>query len=237
MTQEIMPFEGFPKQGFKFFRDIKANNNREWFQEHKQEYIDYLQDPAVALVIALGERLKPDFPGIKFDTRTNGAGSVMRIYRDVRFSKDKSPYKDHLGINWWDGPQKKSSPGFHFFMDANGAAFYTGFHEFSKEYLAAYRDAVAKERTGERLEKAVDRLVNKQGFEVGGEQLKRVPPGFDQDHPRGELLRYKGMWIRSLKLKREILESHKLVDECAKYAKAMGEAHRWFVDVGKSVSR
>ena len=93
MTQEIMPFEGFPKEGFKFFRDIKANNNREWFQEHKQEYIDYLQDPAVAFVIALGERLKSDFPGISYDTRTNGAGSVMRIYRDIRFSKDKSPYK------------------------------------------------------------------------------------------------------------------------------------------------
>lgn len=236
MTKEIMPFEGFPTEGFKFFRDIKANNNREWFQEHKQEYIEYLQEPAVAFVIALGERLKPAFPGINYDTRTNGAGSVMRIYRDIRFSKDKSPYKDHLGVNWWDGPQKKGSPGFHFFMDAKGAAFYAGYHEFSKEYLAAYRDAVARDRTGEALKKAIDRLVKKDGFEVGGEQLKRVPPGYDKDHPRGDLLRYKGLWIRSPKFERKVLESPELVEVCAKHAKTMGEAHRWFVEVGKSVS-
>lgn len=233
---EVMAFEGFPPEGFRFFRQIKVNNNREWFQEHKQEYIDYLQDPAVAFVVALGERLKPDFPGLNYDTRTNGAGSVMRIYRDIRFSKDKSPYKDHLGVNLWDGPQKKGSPGFHLFMDAEGAAFYGGFHVFSKEYLAAYREAIADERTGKAAQSAIDKLAKSKGFEVGGEQLKRVPPGFDQDHPRGDLLRHKGMWVRSPKLDRATLESPKLVDVCAKHARTMGDIHRWFVEVNKNVS-
>jgi uncharacterized protein (TIGR02453 family) len=231
-----MPFEGFPREGFRFFREIKVNNNREWFQDHKQEYIDYLQDPAVAFIVALGERLKPEFPGITYDTRTNGAGSVMRIYRDIRFAKDKSPYKDHLGVNLWDGPQKKGSPGFHFFMDSNDAVFYGGFHMFPKEYLAAYRDAVADDRSGEEIEKALKQLSQAKDFEVGGEQLKRVPAGYDQDHPRGDLLRYKGMWVKSPPFTREVLESPKLVDVCAKHAHTMGAVHHWFVNVNKAVS-
>ena len=236
MTDEIVAFEGFPKEGFRFLRELKVNNNREWFNKHKQEYIDHLQTPAVSFSVELGERLKSEFPGITYDTRTNGAGSVMRIYRDIRFSKDKSPYKDHLGVNLWDGRQKKGSPGFHFFMDTNGAAFYGGFHEFPKEFLAAYREAVADDRSGKKLEQALDKLSKAKGFEVGGEQLKRVPPGFDQDHPRGDLLRFKGMWVKSPALPRAVLESSSLVDVCAKNASAIGPAHRWFVEVNQAVS-
>ena len=233
---DIQAFEGFPREGFRFFREIKVNNNREWFQEHKQEYVDFLQSPAVAFAVALGEQLKSEFPGISYDTRTNGAGSVMRIYRDIRFSKDKSPYKDHLGVNLWDGT-KKGSPGFHFFMDATGAAFYGGFHVFPKEYLAAYREAIANDRSGKELDGALKQLAKKQDFEIGGEQLKRVPSGYDQDHPRGDLLKYKGMWVKSPTLSREVHESLKLVDVCAKHAQTMGSVHRWFVKVNETISR
>lgn len=235
MANEIKAFEGFPKEGFRFFRELKVNNNREWFQDHRQEYIDFLQTPAVSFVVELGERLKSEFPNISYDTRTNGAGSVMRIYRDIRFSKDKTPYKDHLGVNLWDGPGKKASPGFHFFMDTNSAAFYGGYHVFPKEYLAAYRDAVSDDLRGEDLVGALGELSKTEGFEVGGDQLKRVPPGFDQEHARGDLLRYKGMWVNSPPLTREILESPKLVDMCAKHAHTIGPVHHWFVDVNRTV--
>ena len=233
---EVRAFEGFPAEGFRFFREIKVNNNREWFQDHKQEYINHLQSPAVAFAVTLGEKLKSDFPGIRYDTRTNGAGSVMRIYRDIRFSKDKSPYKDHLGVNLWDGPQKKGSPGFHFFMDAKGAAFYAGFHEFPKEFLAVYREAVADDKNGGELDRALKVVSKTKDYEIGGEQLKRVPPGYEQDHPRGDLLRYKGMWIKSPPLARKDLESAKLIDICAKHAKTMGDAHRWFVTVNQTIA-
>jgi uncharacterized protein (TIGR02453 family) len=233
---ELKAFEGFPEEGFRFFRELAVNNNREWFAEHKQEYIDFLQTPALSLVVELGERLKSDFPRIEYDLRTNGAGSIMRIYRDIRFSKDKTPYKTHIGINFWEGPQKKGSPGFHFFMDSEGAGFYGGYHAFPKEYLTAYRDSVASERSGENLRNALDKMVKKKGFEFGGEQLKRVPPGYDKENPRGDLLRYKGLWIKSPKLDPNTLSSPTLVDTCAANAHTMGSVHRWFVEVNQSIS-
>lgn len=233
---EVQAFEGFPPEGFRFFRELAVNNNREWFQEHKQDYIDYLQTPAVSLVVELGERLKSEFPGIEYDLRTNGAGSIMRIYRDIRFSKDKTPYKTHIGINFWEGSQKKGSPGFHLFMDSESATFYGGYHVFPKEYLAAYREAVANDTSGEKLRKGLDSLSKLQSFEFGGEQLKKVPPGYDKDSPRGDLLRYKGLWVKSPKLDPKTLASPKLVDTCAASAHSMGAVHRWFVEVNKTVS-
>ena len=233
---EVQAFEGFPEEGFRFFRELAVNNNREWFADHKQEYIDYLQTPAVSLVVELGDRLKSEFPGIAYDLRTNGAGSIMRIYRDIRFSKDKTPYKTHIGINFWEGPQKKGSPGFHFFMDTEGAAFYGGYHVFPKEYLAAYRESVASDSSGEKLRIALDKMVKNKGFEFGGEQLKKVPPGHDKESPRGDLLRHKGLWVKSSKLDLSTLGSPALIDTCAANAHIMGPVHNWFVEVNKSVS-
>ncbi|MFQ5922959.1 MAG: DUF2461 domain-containing protein [Anaerolineales bacterium] len=233
---EVQAFNGFPPEGFRFFRELAVYNNREWFQEHKQDYIDYMQTPAVSLVVELGERLKSEFPGIAYDLRTNGAGSIMRIYRDIRFSKDKTPYKTHIGINFWEGPQKKGSPGFHLFIDSEGAAFYGGYRVFPKEYLTAYRQAVASDASGRKLRKALDNLGKVQGFEFGGEQLKKVPPGYDKDSPRGDLLRYKGLWVKSPKLDLKTLGSSKLVDTCAADAHTMGSMHRWFAEVSKTVS-
>ena len=230
---EVKAFDGFPEEGFNFFRELAVNNNREWFKQHKQEYIDFLQTPALSLVVELGERLKSDFPRIAYDLRTNGAGSIMRIYRDIRFSKDKTPYKTHIGINFWEGPQKKGSPGFHFFMDTEGAAFYGGYHVFPKEYLTAYRDSVASERSGENLRKALDKMVKNKGFEFGGEQLKRVPPGYDKESLRGDLLRYKGLYASSPQIGAEELGSPDLVDSCFERCVNMSPLHHWLVKVAK----
>jgi len=147
---EIPPFTGFPEGGFEFLRQIAVNNNKAWFEAHKSEYVENLQRPAQAFVVTLGERLRSVFPAIGYDPRPHG-GSLMRIYRDIRFSKDKSPYKTHIGANFWDGDRKGEGSGFHFFMDAEGARLYVGHHEFSKPLLQAYRAAVLDERQGKQL--------------------------------------------------------------------------------------
>jgi uncharacterized protein (DUF2461 family) len=86
---EMPPFPGFPVEGLGFLEELAHNNNREWFEAHKADYRSYVLEPAQAFVVALGERLKLLSPEIAYDTRTNGSGSIMRIYRDLRFSKDK----------------------------------------------------------------------------------------------------------------------------------------------------
>ena len=84
-----LPFSGFSKEAIKFLLDLEKNNNKEWFEERKGFFQESLQKPAKALVVALGQRLKAEIsPDIVADDRTNGAGSLMRIYRDTRFSKE-----------------------------------------------------------------------------------------------------------------------------------------------------
>ncbi len=228
---DVQAFTGFSKQGLRFFREVAANNNREWFQEHKQDYLDHLQAPALAFLVEFGERLRKIVPGINFDTRTNGAGSLMRIYRDIRFSKDKSPYKNHLGINFWEGASKKGAPGFHFWMDASRATVYGGLHSFPKPFLLAYRDAVAGEALGSRLQTIIDELEITPDFTYGGEQLKRVPPGYPKDHQRGELLRYKGLFARGPKIEPTELQSKHLIETCLRHAQVLTPLHQWMVEV------
>jgi uncharacterized protein (TIGR02453 family) len=224
---EIPPFSGFPEAGFEFLRQIAVNNNKAWFETHKADYVENLQLPAQAFVVALGERLRLVFPSVGYDPRPHG-GSLMRIYRDIRFSKDKSPYKDHIGANFWDGDRKGEASGFHFFMDAEGARFYVGHYEFSKSLLQAYREAVLDERRGKQLQAAVTELRKSKGFDIGGEQSKRVPAGFAADHPRGDLLRHKGLYGHSPHIEVKALQSPGLVDRCLKYAQTMAPLHQWF---------
>ncbi len=223
----IAPFRGFPERAFSFFREIAANNSREWFEAHKQEYIDNVQSPAQSFVVALGERLRAVSPELTYDPRPHG-GSIMRIYRDIRFTKDKSPYKAHLGINFWQGGKKSGKPGVHFYMDVTGGRLYAGMHQFSKGALSAYRKAVADKRLGADLDTALRSIESNPGFEIGGEQFKRVPRGYDPDHPRGDLLRYKGLYAMSPFIEIEQLGSPDVVDLCLDYAQALSPLNLWF---------
>ena len=110
MTKKLI-FNGFTKETFRFFRDLENNNTKEWFQENRTLYEKNVMEPAQEYVMEMGERLKSISPKIVAIPKTDK--SIFRIYRDVRFSKDKTPYKTHLGIFFWEGPRKKlGNPGF-----------------------------------------------------------------------------------------------------------------------------
>ena len=111
-------FFGFPMECLQFFNDLRKNNNREWFQENKQNYTDYVLEPAKEFVLALGDKLKSISKEIIYDTRMSGIGSVLRIYRDIRFSKDKTPYNTRLRVFFWEGSNKKmENPGAFYFCE------------------------------------------------------------------------------------------------------------------------
>lgn len=226
-----MSFSGFPKEGLRFLADLADNNNREWFNAHKQDYIDYLLMPAQAFVAELGERLRKLSKGMQYDLRTNGSGSILRIYRDIRFSKDKSPYHTYMRARFWEGESKKSSSGYFFRFDANGARMHAGLHIFEKPLLAAYRDAVADKKLGKELEKALALVVKAGRYEVGGEHYKRVPKGYDPEHERANLLRYNGLYASSPQISRTKLTSSKFVDICVEHCKNMMPLHKWLVKV------
>ncbi len=134
-------FSGFPEDALTFLHELSDNNEKSWFDANKQRYHDAILAHVPAFVTALGQRLQSEIsPGIVYDTRTNGAGSMMRIYRDVRFSRDKTPYKTNMAFIFWEGPRKKmENPSFGFQFGTWGGGLYGGVFGFTKELLDAYR--------------------------------------------------------------------------------------------------
>lgn len=230
-------FSGFSLECLQFFDDLKKNNNRDWFQEHKQHYTDYVQAPAKEFVITFGERLKSISPGISYDTRMSGAGSVLRVYRDIRFSKDKSPYNTRLRIFFGEGSKKKmENPGFFFGLDERGARIYTGMYKFPKPVLTSYRDAVIDSQLGGELTTIIKTLRNSGMYEVGGTHYKRVPRGYDKEHQHADLLKYNGVFTSSPLIEPGIVTSSNFLDICFEHCLKMAPLHRWLVKITKNES-
>jgi uncharacterized protein (TIGR02453 family) len=231
-----LEFTGFPKAGLKFLADLRANNNREWFQENKYLFEENLVDPSQEFVETLGPQLKKFSPSISYDSRKDGRGSIMRIYRDIRFSKDKTPYYTYLRFRFWDGPNKKENPGIFFWLDDNEAGLHVGMHSFPKAFLHSYREAVSDDKLGAELEDVVQQIKGAGAYEFGEPHYKKVPRGFDPDHPRAELLRYNTFYSSSPKIKKSILSKPELVDNCLEHIEKMFPLHHWLVKVQKLVT-
>lgn len=226
-------FSGFPPEGLNFLAGLEANNNREWFNGHKEEYIEFVQEPMVAFIAALGPRLQETCPGIEYDTRTNGSGSMMRIYRDTRFSKDKTPYKTQVAAGFWEGVRKKmQNPIFGFQWGADGGGMMAGTHSFDKEMRESYRQAVDDDKRGVELEKILAKIQAAGAYEIGGEHYKTIPRGYAKDHPRDDLLRHAGLWVYPPRLSPSEIQSPDLVDKCVAEWEVIAPVHRWLVGIG-----
>lgn len=233
MTQQL--FAGFPETGLQFLAELGQNNNRDWFNERKPIYQENIVAPAVAFIEDLGERLKFISPHIQYDTRTNGQGSMMRIYRDTRFSEDKSPYKTWVGIRFWEGPGKASAnPGFFFGFDATGGGLHVGMHGFDKSMLAAYRKAVDSEELGSELTSILEAVKSYRDYEIRGLHYKRVPRGYDPEHPRARLLRFNTLYASTPGIEPAVLASPDLVDVVMDHCQNMAPLQQWLVKVNLS---
>ncbi len=187
-------FKGFDKAGLKFLADLEKNNDRDWFKAHKDEFEAVLLDPARDFVVAMGEKLRDISPEIQAIPRVDK--SIFRFHRDTRFSKDKSPFKTHLGIYFWDGAgAKMESPGFYFHLEKDKLMVGGGMYIFTREQLPVYRAAVDDKKSGVALQKILKASARDfpEDPDTGMEHYKRVPRSYPQDHPRAELLKRKGV--------------------------------------------
>lgn len=231
---EFAEFPGFPEAGLDFLEQLKQNNNRDWFNARKKDYQENVQKPALALVVALGMRLQEISENIIFDTRTNGAGSLFRIYRDTRFSEDKTPYKLTTDMIFWEGEGKKGeSPGMGLRITAEGGGLFTGMHHFPKPMLTAYREAVDDPSLGGELEMVLQSVRGAGAYEIGGAHYKRVPTGYDKDHRRADLLKYNALYAYSPALTPKMITSPDLVDICFEHLLKMSPIHTWLVKAAK----
>jgi uncharacterized protein (TIGR02453 family) len=222
----VEAFAGFPKRNVTFLRDLAAHNDRDWFHARREEYETAVLAPARAFVAAMGERLRRLSPGIQFEPRING--SLFRIFRDTRFSPDKSPYKTNLGILFWEGRGPRlASSGYYFHLEPPTLMLGAGLYIFPRPLLERYRRAVADPEYGYELVSIVKKITRLPGYSLGGEHYKRVPPGYDADLAAAPLLRHDGLyagWEGPLPAE---LHSPALVEFCWKKFKPMEPLHRW----------
>jgi len=167
-------FTGFPAEAFDFYEGLLADNSKAYWTAHRDTYDTCVREPMAALL----RSLEAEF----------GAGTLFRPYRDVRFSRDKSPYKTAQGALVSVG----EGIGYYVQLDADGLYVGGGFHHHAPDQVERYRAAVDADGSGKRLETIVAD-VTEAGFEVGGDMLKTRPRGYDADHPRLELLRHKSL--------------------------------------------
>ena len=192
-----MAFRGWPAEALEFFEGLQADNSKTYWLANKQTYEECVRAPMVELLT----ELEPEF----------GAAKIYRPYRDVRFSKDKTPYKTSIAANFERGGYVQLT------LDGLGAG--SGFYMFDSERLAKFRDAVADDRSGRQLVSVIDGIRDKDIEVHSHDMLKRVPSGYPADHPRAELLRYKdivawkrwpvGAWLGTAKAKTRLVEFYR----------------------------
>ncbi len=221
-------FQGFPKETAKFLRGLTKNNEKAWFDTHRADYQENYVAPALAFVAAIGPRLQTFAPGVAFEPKVNG--SLFRINRDVRFSKDKRPYKNHVDLWFWHGDKRGwNSPGFFFRLLPDRLILGAGMHRFEKQQLDAFRAAVVDARAGKALAKTVAELRAAGAYDIGGATRKTVPRGFDAAHPRAEYLLHDGLFAAFETEDTAIAETPGFVDFCTGHFKAMWPISKWLL--------
>jgi uncharacterized protein (TIGR02453 family) len=179
----------FSPELFAFLRELADNNDREWFAANKGRYVAEVQEPALAFIEDVGLRLPEVSRHLVADPRTVG-GSLFRIYRDTRFSKDKSPYKTQVGIQFrHERARDAHAPGYYLHLEPGSVFMACGTWRPDGDTLHAIRTAIASKPA--RWQAIVDDPAFTQRFRLGGEALKRPPAGFDRDHPLIEELKRK----------------------------------------------
>jgi uncharacterized protein (TIGR02453 family) len=226
----MTPFTGFSRETTSFFKELAQNNQRSWFDANRERYQQQVIAPAQAFVLAMGNRLSRLAPSIIADPRSNGSGSIYRIHRDVRFSKDKTPYKTNLGIFFWHGaPVKGNQPGFYFHLEAEYLALYAGSYVFEKSILDRYRQAVAHPDKGRQLLREVQKLESSGGYQVGGSHYKRIPKGYREEQDPRDFLLYNTFYVQYGSTLPKELYSTDLVDYCYGHFKKMYPVLKWLI--------
>ena len=223
-----MAFTGFPKGGVEFFQTLSVRQDRAWFHAHKTDYQTLWEAPMQAFLTAVQAKVAPMFPEAK-----KTKPKVFRIYRDVRFSKDKSPFKTSLSgiVPLYPGGMMERV-GFYFEFGPTPFVA-AGRWMMEPPVLKRFRKLVADDKTGAPFAKAVAQ-AEKQGFVVSSQQqLTRVPKPWAKDHPREALLRHKGFAFSFPPPTVEQLESPKLVGQVVKQLKLVAPVMKWVESAAK----
>jgi uncharacterized protein (TIGR02453 family) len=225
---ESTRFEGFADARMSFFRAVAKHQDREWFAAHKGEYEEGWHKPMLALLAEAREKLDSAYKHCEL-----AEPKVMRIHRDVRFSKDKSPYKTWIGggvsiARTAKLPEAPAALYMHAGLEGGRTTCFgaAGIYGMMPDVLARYRAALLDDKRGREVASIVSKL-EKKGFRVGAmETTKKVPRGVDPDHPRAELLKKKGL-IVSFEAPATAIPKRTLLDWAVERARAAVPLVEW----------
>lgn len=205
-------FSGFPKGMISFFQGLSENNNREWFLEHKQEFEEQVKAPMEKFVETINAELVKEAP--QYVTEPKKA--IFRIYRDTRFSKDKTPYKDHCGATFTPktAAAKLGCGGLYCGVSHDVLEIAAGVYMPEPEQMLLIRTLLA-DRHAEFRKLTESKSYRALMGELKGDQLQRVPKGFPAEHPAADLLKHKA-WYFHVKLDPEIATKPALLNEVRK---------------------
>jgi len=226
MTAVSQRFEGFPEGAMQFFLELHAEQSRTWFKAHQDDFVRLWKQPLELFVSELQERLVDVYPGL-----TEVTPHFFRIQRDTRFARDKTPYKTYVAADLPlrpvpEGVDEHAVPGLYVSFGLEGEYVAFGAWHMSPEVLQRYRAALDHPKHGAEAQKIVDALLADGWGLESMESLKRVPPPYPQDHPRGELLKRKGLAVATAP-KEELLNSPRLLDWAEDRLRRVAPLARW----------
>jgi uncharacterized protein (TIGR02453 family) len=217
----------FGPELFSFLADLRANNDREWFAANRDRYEEHLLEPALAFIDSFAPRLEKISSHFRADARPSG-GSLFRIYRDTRFSKDKSPYKTNVGIHFRHERAKDArAPGYYLHIGPDEVFAGGGIWHPDTDSATRIREAIVADP--ERWRRATRTGAFAKRLELGGDSLKRVPSWADPEHPFAEDLKRKDFfgWAR---LTEDDVLAPGFVDEYARICRAAAPLMRFLCD-------
>ena len=207
----------FTPATFGFLRDLAANNDRDWFNANKPRYIEKVQEPALEFITDFGRRLEKISPHFTADARVVG-GSLFRIQRDTRFSKDKTPYKQNTGVQFRHEAAKDAhAPGYYLHLEPGECFAGVGLWRPETKVAYAIREKIADDPAA--WKKAAHGKRFTDVFSLGGDSLVRPPKGFDPEHPYIDDLKRKD-FIASTRLTQKQITSEGFIDEYAKLCRS-----------------
>ncbi len=222
-------FTGFSSETIKFYRDLAKDNSRTFFEKNRSGYENFVMKPSRNFVIEMGERMGKIAFDLHADPRVDR--SIFRIYRDSRFSRDKTPYKTHLAIWFWDGPGKRmESSGYYFHLEPGKLMLGAGMYMFPDYMLKGYRDAVSDEKFCNGLHKAVSGLLKKK-YSIGEKHYKKIPRGYDREYRYADYLLFNGLHAGIEADIPDELFSDALIDYCLERFRDMYPLHKWLCNM------
>ena len=182
----------FTKDTIKYFSRLKRNNNRKWYDAHREELEQNVMEPARIFIMHMGDCLRQIAPDIQAIPQIDK--SIFRLHRDVRFSKNKAPYKTNLGIFLWEGPAKKMEcSGFYLGIEPKLFFVGLGMYMFTPDQIKKFRETVYDTANAEELNKIIKNL-KKKGYKINNTHFKKVPRGFEKEYKYVDLLKYNGLY-------------------------------------------